>query len=129
MKINDILTLLEYKHRPDYKGNKKGSYIEAGKTYWDYSDGQKVGTERVTTQICDKARRDFDVYISRTEVKRYLKSESSQKLFDRIKRSAVHKFGSDESNSHYKAYLYGGFVRAAAKVVSKGKNKGISYLL
>lgn len=129
MKLNEILTLLEYKHRADYHGNKKGSYINKGKTYWDYSEGQKVGTERLTTQIQDKARKQHDVYLSRREIKRYLESESSQKLFNKVRRSAINKVGTNEKDPDYKRYVYGGFCTAATNVLVKGKKKGVTYLL
>ena len=124
-----ILEKREYKHRPDYKGNEKGSYIEKGKTYWDYSEGATPGNERLVSQIQNKITQKFDSYASRSEIKKYLKSKDSQKLFDKLKKTADKRFGGNENDSTWRAYVYGGFSSSAARILSKGKKKGISDLL
>lgn len=117
-----------YRHREDYKGNRKGSYIEAGKTYWDYSGGATPGNERLVTQIQIKAQKR-DKYLSRSEIKRFLKSEDSQKLYNRLKKVADSKFGRDEDDAHWRGYVYGGLATAAANILAKKKKNGMNYLL
>ena len=124
-----ILEKREYKHRPDYKGNVKGSYIEKGKTYWDYSDGATPGNERLVSQIQNKVVQKYNSYASRSEIKKYLKSENSQKLFDKLKKIADKRFGKNEEDEAWRAYVYGGFSSSAARILSKGKKKGMSDLL
>lgn len=136
MKFEEVTNLVEelilekrsYKHRPDYEGNKKGSYIDKGKTYWDYSNGQKVGNERIVTQIQIKAQKK-DKYIRRNEIKRYLKSDDAQKLFNKLKKGANKKFGEDEDDKRYRAYVYGGLATAAARILSANKKSGMTELL
>lgn len=136
MKFEEVESLVEeiltekrkYEHREDYSGNKKGSYIEKGKTYWDYSSGQKVGNERIVSQIQVKAAKN-DKYLSRSEIKRYLKSDDSQKLYDKLKKYAVKKFGDDEDDPQYRAYVYGGLATSVARILSKDKNSGLQYLV
>ena len=136
MKFDEVTDLVEeiilekraYKHRPDYEGNKKGSYIEKGKTYWDYSNGQKVGNERIVTQIQIKAQKD-DKYLRRSEIKKYLKSEDAQKLFNKLKKGANKKFGEDEDDPKYRAYVYGGLVTAVSRILSANKKSGMTELL
>ena len=132
MKFEDIGLLLEkrsYTHKPDYKGNKRGSYIEKGKTYWDYSGGATPGNERLVSQIQNKISHRFNAYASRSEIKKYLKSEDSQKLYDKLSRIATKRFGEGEDAPEWRAYVYGGFSTSAARVLSKNKNKGLRDLL
>lgn len=118
----------DYRHREGYSGNRKGSYIEAGKTYWDYSGGATPGNERLVTQIQIKAQKR-DRYLSRSEIKRFLKSEDSQKLYNRLKKIAGSKFGHDEDDAQWRAYVYGGLATATANILSKKKKGGMDYLL
>lgn len=117
-----------YRHREDYKGNRKGSYIEAGKTYWDYSGGATPGNERLVSQIQIKAQKR-DKYLSRSEIKRFLKSEDSQRLYNRLKKVADTRFGRDEDNALWRAYVYGGLATASANILAKKKKGGMNYLL
>lgn len=128
---NLILEKRGYKHREGYKGNEKGSYIKKGKTYWDYSGGATPGNERLVTQIQSKIVHKFDSYASREDIKRFLKTEDSQKIYDKLEASANDKFGSNENDSRWRAYVYGGLSTACARVISskRGKDKGVKYLL
>lgn len=131
MKFEDITMLLErkqYTHRQGYTGNEKGSYIKKGKTYWDYTGGATPGNERIVTQIQSKIVHKFGSYASREKIKKFLKGENSQKIYDRLKKVANSKFGSNEENPEWRAYVYGGFTTIAARSLS-GKNKGSEYLL
>ena len=100
-----ILEKRSYKHRQGYNGNKKGSYIDKGKTYWDYSNGATPGNERLVTQIQNKCLTKFDTHVSREKIKDYLKSDKSQKSFDNLSRIANSKFGEDENNPKWRAYV------------------------
>lgn len=128
---NVILEKRGYKHREGYKGNEKGSYIKKGKTYWDYSGGATPGNERLVTQIQSKIVHKFDSYASREDIKKFLKTEDSQNIFDKLKSVADKRFGSDEDDPHWRAYVYGGLTTICAKTLSsrKGKDKGVKYLL
>ena len=136
MKFEDVSRIAEeiltekrkYEHRSDYSGNKKGSYIEKGKTYWDYSGDGKPGNERIVTQIQLKAQMK-DKYLSRTEIKRFLKSDASQKIYNHLKKAAVAKFGEDEDDPKYRAYLYGGLATAVTNTLSAKKKAGMSQLM
>ena len=140
MDFNKITDLLEeslilekrsYKHRPGYEGNQKGSYIEKGKTYWDYSSGATPGNERLVTQIQRKGQKKYDKYLSRREIKRFLKTEDSQKLYNKLETVANKKFGEDKNSPEWRAYTYGGFASAAARILCADdtKKKGLQYLL
>lgn len=127
-----ILEKREYKHRPGYNGNKKGSYIEKGKTYWDYSGGATPGNERLTTQIQSKIIHKFDAYASREDIKNYLKTEDCKKLFEKLRKIANKKFGSDEDDPKWRAYVYGGLSTSSARIIANkkgGKEKGMKYLI
>lgn len=126
-----ILEKRSYKHRPGYEGNKKGSYIEKGKTYWDYSGGATPGNERLVTQIQSKGQKKYDKYLSRREIKKFLKTENSQKLYNKLESLANAKFGEDKDSPEWRAYTYGGLVTAVARILAsdKEKNKGVQYLL
>lgn len=127
MEFNEIENLTEelilekraYKHREGYKGNIKGSYIDKGKTKWDYSNGQLVGNERIVTQIQLKAKKKFDKNLSREEIKRFLKTEQSQKIYDKLSAIATAKFGDDEDDPQWRAYTYGGLTTTCSRILSK----------
>lgn len=125
---NLILEKRKYNHRQGYTKNQKSSYINKGKTLWDYSSGQTPGNERIVSQIQIKAQ-ELDKYLTREEIKKYLKSESSQKLYNKLVNVANYRFGHDEESEEWKAYVYGGFVKSAAKILSKDKKSGMTYLL
>lgn len=129
--VNLILEKRDYKHRPGYKGNEKGSYIRKGKTYWDYSGGATPGNERLVTQIQSKVVHKYDSYASREDIKDFLKTEESQKIYNSLKKVANGKFGNDEDDPEWRAYVYGGLSTACARVIAsrKGKNKGTKYLI
>lgn len=129
LKENLILEKRSYKHRPGYEGNEKGSYIEKGKTYWDYSGGATPGNERLVTQIQSKSQKKYDKYLSRREIKKYLKTEASQKLYNKLETAANSKFGRDREDPRWKAYTYGGLVTAVARILSSDKNDGLKYLI
>lgn len=114
-----ILEKRAYKHRLGYKGNIKGSYIDQGKTKWDYSNGQLVGNERIVTQIQKKAKNKFNKDLSREEVKKFLKTERSQKIYDKLSSIATSKFGNDENDPEWRAYTYGGLTTTCARILSK----------
>lgn len=116
-----ILEKRSYKHRQGYKGNEKGSYINKGKTYWDYSGGATPGNERLVTQIQNKCLVKFDTHVSREKIKSFLKTEGAQKCFDKLSSIANSKFGEDKNNPRWKAYVYGGLATAASRSVSKSK--------
>ena len=112
-------TLTDYKHREGYTGNKKGSYIDKGKTKWDYSSGDaKPGNERIVTQINNKMKKDFGVTANREEVKRFLKYEETQDLYNKLKKSANKKFGNDENNPRWRGYVYGIFTKVMARRIA-----------
>lgn len=129
LKENLILEKRSYKHRPGYEGNEKGSYIEKGKTYWDYSGGATPGNERLVTQIQSKSQKKYDKYLSRREIKKYLKTEASQKLYNKLEAAANSKFGRDREDPRWKAYTYGGLATAVARILSSDKNDGLKYLI
>lgn len=118
----------EYKHHPDYKGNIKGSYINKGKTYWDYSGGATPGNERIVTQIQSKAQKQ-DKYLSRSEIKKYLKTEDSQKIYDKLKKIANKKFGEDEEDPQWRAYVYGGLTSSVSRILGSKKKSGLKWTL
>ena len=126
-----ILEKRSYKHRQGYKGNEKGSYIDKGKTYWDYSNGATPGNERLVSQIQNKCVTKFDTHVSREKIKDYLKSDKSQKSFDRLSKIANSKFGDDENNPEWRAYVYGGLSTIVAKTLTKekGSARAISNVL
>jgi hypothetical protein len=126
-----ILEKRSYKHRQGYKGNEKGSYIDKGKTYWDYSNGATPGNERLVSQIQNKCVTKFDTHVSREKIKDYLKSDKSQKSFDRLSKIANSKFGDDENNPKWRAYVYGGLSTIVAKTLTKekGNARAISNVL
>lgn len=138
MKLNNIFDLIDeeiilekrkYEHRKGYEGNKKGSYIEKGKTYWDYSGGATPGNERIVSQIQSKIVKKFDSYASRDKIKSFLKTDKAKNIFKSFKKRAKEKFGSDEDDQGYRGYLYGGFATTVARILSSNKNKGMKYLL
>ena len=132
MKFEEIGLLLEkrsYKHREDYHGNEKGSYINKGKTYWDYSGDATPGNERIVSQIQNKISHKFDSYASRSEIKKYLKSDKAQKIYDKLSSIASEKFGEDENDKRWRSFVYGGLTTSVARALSKGKNKGLKDLL
>ena len=51
------------------------------------------------------------------------------KLFDKLKKTADKRFGGNENDSTWRAYVYGGFSSSAARILSKNKKKGMSGLL
>lgn len=126
-----ILEKRSYKHRPGYSGNEKGSYINKGKTYWDYSGGATPGNERLVTQIQNKCLTKYDSHVSREKIKSYLKSENAEKAYENLTKIANSKFGKDENNSHWRGYVYGGLSTIAAKILTKKKDtaKNVSYVL
>lgn len=126
-----ILEKRSYKHRQGYKGNEKGSYINKGKTYWDYSGGATPGNERLVTQIQNKCLTKFDTHVSREKIKSFLKSEDSQKCFDKLATIATSKFGENENDPKWRSYVYGGLSTAASKAVvkTKGNAKAVSNVL
>lgn len=128
---NIILEKRSYKHRPGYKGNEKGSYIEKGKTYWDYSGGATPGNERLVTQIQNKLLTKYDTHASREKIKDFLKTTQSQKIYDKLSSIANERFGEDEENQRWRAYVFGGFSSIVAKIIAKGKgnSKKISDVL
>lgn len=126
-----ILEKRSYKHRPGYKGNEKGSYIEKGKTYWDYSGGATPGNERLVTQIQNKCLTKYDSHVSRDRIKSYLKTESAQKAFDKLSSIANDRFGEDQEDPRWRGYVYGGLSSISAKILSKKKDtvKGVKDVL
>lgn len=116
-----ILEKRAYKHRQGYNGNEKGSYINKGKTYWDYSGGATPGNERIVTQIQNKCLTRYDTYVSRDKIKSYLKSDKAQKIFNNLSRIASEKFGEDENNPKWRAYVYGGLSTIVSKKLTKEK--------
>ena len=105
--------------------------LEKGKTYWDYSGGATPGNERLVTQIQSKGQKKYDKYLSRREIKKFLKTENSQKLYNKLESLANAKFGEDKDSPEWRAYTYGGLVTAVARILAsdKEKNKGVQYLL
>lgn len=130
-----ILEKRSYKHRPGYTKNKKGSYIDAGKTKWDsqaYKSGEATpGNERLVSQIQHKLLDKYDAQASRNEIKRFLKSDTSQKIYDKLKKKANSVIGSDEDDDEWRAYVFGSFADISAKIIlnKKGTNKGVKYVL
>lgn len=126
-----ILEKRSYKHRPGYKGNEKGSYIEQGKTYWDYSGGATPGNERLVSQIQNKCLTKYDTHVSREKIKGYLKSSGSQKAYNKLVEIAEKKFGSNEEDQRWRAYVYGGLSSISARILSKKKEnaKNVSDVL
>lgn len=118
---NIILEKRSYKHRPGYKGNEKGSYIEKGKTYWDYSGGATPGNERLVTQIQNKCLIKYDMHVSREKIKNYLSSEDAQKAYNKLVSVANTKFGEDENAPRWRGYVYGGLATISARIISKKK--------
>lgn len=116
MKFEEVRLILEkrsYKHREGYTGNKKGSYIEKGKTKWDYSsDEAKPGNERIVTQIQNKIKKKFGKDVSREKIKSALKD--SQSLFDTFKERADKKIGTDQNDPRWRGYVFGCFTSAMA---------------
>ena len=121
MKFEDIKLILEkreYKHREDYNGNKKGSYIEKGKTKWDYSsEDAKPGNERIVTQIQNKVKKISGKSVSREKVKDLLKK--SEGVFKSFEKKANKKFGSDKENPDWRRYVFGAFTFAMARSLIK----------
>ena len=135
MNFNDVKVLSEengillekrkYEHRKGYKGNEKGSYINKGKTKWDYSiEGATPGNERIVTQIQNKITRftNGKAKASREDVKNFLKTDKSQKIFDRFKDYADGHYGDSESPK-WRGYVFGGFTSAAANILIPDKFK------
>lgn len=118
---NIILEKRSYKHRQGYTGNEKGSYINKGKTYWDYSNGATPGNERLVSQIQNKCLVKFDTHVSREKIKSYLKSGNSQKSFDKLSKAASEIFGKDENSPKWRAYVYGGLSTIVARKLTKDR--------
>ena len=135
MNFNDVKILSEnyglllerqkrkYVHRKGYKGNEKGSYINKGKTKWDYSSGEATpGNERIVTQIQNKIKENYGANVSRDEIKKFLKTDKSQKVFDKFKNYADAHFG-DPDSPRWRGYTYGGFTKAAAAILNPNKKE------
>ena len=49
-------------------------------------------------------KKKYDKYLSRREIKKYLKTESSQKLYNKLEAAANSKFGRDREDPRWMMY-------------------------
>ena len=128
MKFDDITLILEkrkYTHRKDYAGNKKGSYIEKGKTKWDYSEGGRPGNERIVTQIQNKLKNNYGITsaygLARMRIKLKLEEKETQKLYDHLAASADKRF--EHEGPQWRGYVYGGLAKIIASKIAADLEK------